>query len=39
MLPLIILEGALAIVGGTGLYHLAKSSERQNVNGNSMRNI
>ena len=39
MLPLIILAGALAVAGGAGLYHLAKSSERQNVNENSMRNI
>ena len=29
MLPLIILAGALAVVGGAGLYHLAKSSEKE----------
>ena len=28
MLPL-ILAGALAVVGGAGLYHLAKSSEKE----------
>ena len=29
MLPLIILAGALAVAGGAGLYHLAKSSEKE----------
>ena len=29
MLPLIILAGALAVAGGVGLYHLAKSSEKE----------
>lgn len=29
MLPLIILAGALAVVGGAGLYHLAKSAEKE----------
>lgn len=29
MLPLIILAGALAVAGGAGLYHLAKSAEKE----------
>ena len=31
MLPLIILAGALAVAGGASLYHLAKSSEKEEL--------